>query len=148
MLYIGGHVQHFDGMTDEESEPLIDFLKKHSTRPEFTCRFRWESGTLAFWDNRCTQHFAINDYPAETRIMRRITVCGERRSDGGEQRAGVAPAPIDSRRRPARRFALAYQMHEYGAVRLFPRCTIRRVSRQRRPTSLRICLRRWWHTRR
>ena len=64
-------------MTDEESEPLIDFLKRHSTRPEFTCRFRWESGSLAFWDNRCTQHFAINDYPAETRIMRRITVCGD-----------------------------------------------------------------------
>ena len=76
-LYIGGHVQHFDDMTDEESEPLIDFLKQHSTRPEFTCRFRWESGSLAFWDNRCTQHFAINDYPAETRIMRRITVCGD-----------------------------------------------------------------------
>jgi taurine dioxygenase len=77
VLYIGGHVQHFDGMTDEESEPLIDYLKKHSTRPEFTCRFRWESGSLAFWDNRCTQHFAVNDYPAETRIMRRITVCGD-----------------------------------------------------------------------
>jgi taurine dioxygenase len=76
-LYIGGHVQRFEGMTDEESEPLIQFLKQHSIRPEFTCRFRWESGSLAFWDNRCTQHFAINDYPAETRIMRRITVCGD-----------------------------------------------------------------------
>jgi taurine dioxygenase len=64
-------------MTDEESEPLIEFLKRHSTQQEFTCRFRWESGSLAFWDNRCTQHFAINDYPAETRIMRRITVCGD-----------------------------------------------------------------------
>ncbi|HET8997830.1 MAG TPA: TauD/TfdA family dioxygenase [Acetobacteraceae bacterium] len=76
-LYIGGHVQRFDGMTDEESEPLIQYLKQHSTRPEFTCRFRWETGSLAFWDNRCTQHFAINDYPAETRIMHRITVCGD-----------------------------------------------------------------------
>jgi len=76
-IYTGGHVQKFDGMTDEESQPLIDFLKKHSTRPEFMCRFRWESGSLAFWDNRCTQHFAVNDYPAETRIMRRITVCGD-----------------------------------------------------------------------
>lgn len=76
-LYIGGHVQSFDGMTDEESQPLIDFLMKHSTRPEFTCRFRWERGSLAFWDNRCTQHFAVNDYPAETRIMHRITVCGD-----------------------------------------------------------------------
>jgi taurine dioxygenase len=77
VLYIGGHVQRFDGMTDEESEPLIQFLKQHSIRPEFTCRFRWETGSLAFWDNRCTQHFAINDYPAETRIMHRITVCGD-----------------------------------------------------------------------
>ncbi|HEX5325041.1 MAG TPA: TauD/TfdA family dioxygenase [Acetobacteraceae bacterium] len=76
-LYIGGHVQHFDDMTDEESRPIIDFLMQHSRRPEFTCRFRWETGSLAFWDNRCTQHFAINDYPAETRIMHRITVCGD-----------------------------------------------------------------------
>jgi taurine dioxygenase len=76
-LYIGGHVQHFDGMTAAESEPLIQFLKQHSTRPDFTCRFRWETGSLAFWDNRCTQHFAVNDYPAETRVMHRITVRGD-----------------------------------------------------------------------
>jgi taurine dioxygenase len=77
LLYIGGHVQKFDGMTDEESQPLIDFFMKHSVRPEFTVRVRWQNGTLTFWDNRCTQHFAINDYPAETRIMHRITVCGD-----------------------------------------------------------------------
>jgi len=76
-LYIGGHVQAFEGMTDEESAPLIAFLMAHSIRPEFTCRFRWETGSLAFWDNRCTQHFAVNDYPAETRIMHRVTVCGD-----------------------------------------------------------------------
>lgn len=77
VLYVGGHVQHFDGMTEEESDPLLNFFKQHSTRPEFTCRMRWETNTLVFWDNRCTQHFAINDYPAETRIMHRITVCGD-----------------------------------------------------------------------
>ena len=76
-LYIGGHVFKLENMTEEESEPLIQFLMKHSTRPEFTCRFRWESGSMAFWDNRCTQHFAINDYPSETRIMHRITICGD-----------------------------------------------------------------------
>lgn len=76
-LYVGGHVQRFDGMTDEESEPLLSWLKQHATRPEFTCRVQWEARTLTFWDNRCTEHFAINDYPAETRIMRRITVCGD-----------------------------------------------------------------------
>ena len=77
LLYIGGHVQGFEGMKDEESEPIIEYLMRHSTRPEFTCRFRWETGSMAFWDNRCVQHFAVNDYPAETRIMHRITVCGD-----------------------------------------------------------------------
>lgn len=76
-LYIGGHVQRFDGMTDEESIPLIDFFMAQSTRPDFTCRVRWVNGTVTIWDNRCTQHFAINDYPDETRIMHRITFCGD-----------------------------------------------------------------------
>jgi taurine dioxygenase len=76
-LFIGGHVHKFEDMTEQESKPLIDFLMQHSTRPEFTCRFRWKSGSVAFWDNRCTQHFAINDYPAETRIMQRVTICGD-----------------------------------------------------------------------
>lgn len=76
-LYIGGHVQQFDGMTEEESQPLVGYLMRHSIRPEFACRFRWEAGSLAFWDNRCTQHFAVNDYPAETRIMHRVTVRGD-----------------------------------------------------------------------
>ena len=77
VLYVGGHVFKFEDMTEAESEPLIDFLMAHSVRPEFTCRFRWEPGSLAFWDNRCTQHFAINDYPNETRRMHRITICGD-----------------------------------------------------------------------
>lgn len=77
LLYVGGHVQGIEGMKEEESQPLIDYLMQHSTRPEFTCRFRWETGSLAFWDNRCVQHFAVNDYPAETRIMHRITICGD-----------------------------------------------------------------------
>jgi taurine dioxygenase len=64
-------------MTDEESIPLTDFFMKHSTRPEFTCRVRWANGTLTIWDNRCTQLFAVNDCPAETRIMHRITICGD-----------------------------------------------------------------------
>ncbi len=76
-LFIGGHVFRFEDMTEAESRPLIDFLMQHATRPEFTCRFRWRTGSLAFWDNRCTQHFAINDYPAETRVMHRITICGD-----------------------------------------------------------------------
>lgn len=76
-LYIGNHVHRLDGMTDAESAPLIDYLREHSSRPEFTCRFQWRDGSLAFWDNRCTQHNAVNDYPNETRVMHRVTVCGD-----------------------------------------------------------------------
>ena len=76
-LYIGGHVHYLENMTEEESAPLIKYLYNHSQRPEFTCRFRWEQGSLAFWDNRCTMHFAINDYPPDTRVMHRVTICGD-----------------------------------------------------------------------
>jgi len=76
-LFIGGHVHDLADMTEDESAPLIDYLMKHATKPEFTCRFTWEPGSLAFWDNRCVQHFAVNDYPAETRVMHRITICGD-----------------------------------------------------------------------
>ena len=62
-LYInGGHTVRFKGMTEEESAPLLNYLFAHQARPELTCRFRWEVGSLAFWDNRCAQHNPINDY--------------------------------------------------------------------------------------
>jgi taurine dioxygenase len=77
-LYIGGHVHYLEDMTEEESQPLIQYLHRHSYQPAFTCRFRWEAGSLAFWDNRCTQHFAINDYPPGTRVMHRVTIRGDR----------------------------------------------------------------------
>ena len=67
----------FEGWTEAESKPLLDYLLEHGHRPEFTCRFRWSEGALAFWDNRCTQHFAINDYPAGKRLMHRITIRGD-----------------------------------------------------------------------
>jgi len=76
-LYVGSHVDTFEGMTEAESQPLVDFLMAHSIRPEFTCRFRWRPGSMAIWDNRCTMHFAINDYPAGTRRMHRITIRGD-----------------------------------------------------------------------
>ena len=74
-LYVSrSHTVRFRGMSEEESRPLIDWLQAHQTRPEFTCRVRWEPGTLTVWDNRCTQHNAVNDYHGERRRMRRLTV--------------------------------------------------------------------------
>jgi taurine dioxygenase len=74
-LYVSrSHTIRFRDMSEEESRPLIDFLQAHQTRPEFTCRVRWTPGTLTVWDNRCTQHCAINDYHGQRRRMRRLTV--------------------------------------------------------------------------
>ena len=78
-LYVNSaHTVRFAGMTEEESKPLIDFLITHAVRPEFTCRFHWEAETLAIWDNRCVQHFAINDYHGERRRVHRATITGDR----------------------------------------------------------------------
>jgi taurine dioxygenase len=74
-LYLSrSHTIRFKGMSEEESRPLIDWLQAHQVRPEFTCRVRWAPGTLTIWDNRCTQHNAVNDYHGQRRHMRRITV--------------------------------------------------------------------------
>ncbi len=67
----------FDGWTAEESAPLLGFLYQHIGRPEFCYRLQWAPGTLAFWDNRATWHWAINDYQGERRLMHRITLEGE-----------------------------------------------------------------------
>ena len=78
-LYVNlAHTARFEGMTEAESAPLLDFLFRHQVRPEFTCRFRWTRGALAFWDNRSTQHNPINDYHGHLRRMLRITIAGDR----------------------------------------------------------------------
>jgi taurine dioxygenase len=77
-LYVNvAHTVRFDGMTEEESRPLLEYLFRHQTRPEFTCRFRWRPGSIAFWDNRCAQHNAINDYAGHRRLLHRITLAGD-----------------------------------------------------------------------
>lgn len=78
-LYVNvAHTSHFKGMTESESEPILSYLFQHQVRPEFTCRFRWRAGSLAFWDNRAAQHNPINDYHGYRRVMRRITLAGDR----------------------------------------------------------------------
>ncbi len=77
-LYVNfGHTTHFKGMTETESAPILEYLFKHQIRPEFTCQLHWEIGTLAFWDNRITQHLPINDYHGYRRLLHRITLAGE-----------------------------------------------------------------------
>jgi taurine dioxygenase len=68
----------FKNMTPDESKPILEYLSVHAIRPEFQCRFRWEKDSVAFWDNRCTMHYAMNDYYQYRRIMNRITVAGDR----------------------------------------------------------------------
>jgi len=76
-LYVNpGFTLRFDGWSAADSRPLLEHLYRHATRPEFTCRFRWREGSIAFWDNRATWHYAANDYQGERRLMHRITIAG------------------------------------------------------------------------
>jgi taurine dioxygenase len=76
-LYVNpGFTIRFEGWSREESSPLLKYLYRHATRPEFTCRFNWKPGSIAFWDNRATWHYALNDYHGHKRLMHRITLEG------------------------------------------------------------------------
>lgn len=78
-IYVNAaYTERIEGMTVEESKPILHYLYRHSIRPEFTCRFRWTEGAVAFWDNRAAMHYPINDYHGFRREMRRITICGDR----------------------------------------------------------------------
>jgi taurine dioxygenase len=72
------HTVSIKGWTEEESLPLLKFLWAHQIKPEFTCRFRWQSGSLAFWDNRAAMHNPINDYHGYRRVLHRITLAGDK----------------------------------------------------------------------
>ncbi|MDP6136231.1 MAG: TauD/TfdA family dioxygenase [Arenicellales bacterium] len=76
-LYVNpGFTIRFSGWSDEESRPLLEYLYRQATKPEYTCRFHWQKNSLALWDNRATWHQALNDYPGQRRLMHRITIEG------------------------------------------------------------------------
>ncbi len=76
-LYVNpGFTTRFDGKSATDSRPLLHKLFAHAMQPRFVSRFQWRPGSIAFWDNRATWHFALNDYHGEERLMHRITVAG------------------------------------------------------------------------
>jgi taurine dioxygenase len=78
-LYVNSNfTSRINGITAEESDVLLPYLLRHVQRPDFQVRLRWQPGTVAFWDNRCTQHYAVPDYSGHRRVMHRVTITGER----------------------------------------------------------------------
>ncbi len=78
-LYVNAiFTSHVEGMEPAESEALLAELVREATYPEYQVRFHWENDSVAFWDNRVTQHYAVNDYWPRRRVMERVTIIGER----------------------------------------------------------------------
>jgi len=76
-LYVNpGFTRRFEGKTVEESQTLLYKLFAHAMKPQFHTRFQWRDGSIAFWDNRATWHYALNDYHGHERLMHRITIAG------------------------------------------------------------------------
>ena len=77
-LYVNGNsTTHIVGVSDRENDWLLPFLIDHVRSPEFQCRFRWAPGSIAFWDNRSAQHYAVPDY-SQRRVMHRVTLTGDK----------------------------------------------------------------------
>jgi taurine dioxygenase len=78
-LYVNAaFTQHIVGMDEDESDALLKQLYAQARVPEYQCRFRWRSDSIAFWDNRCTQHYAVSDDWPAVRRMERATIVGDR----------------------------------------------------------------------
>ena len=78
-LYVSpAHTARFVNLTEAESRPLLEYLFEHQVRPEFTCRFQWEPGSIALWDNRCALHNPVNDYDGYRRSLHRITMAEDK----------------------------------------------------------------------
>lgn len=79
ILYVNyGHTVRFKGFSEEESAPILQYLFQHQAKPEFTCRFKWDLGTMLFWDNRSVHHNPINDYHGYRRLLHRISLKGDK----------------------------------------------------------------------
>lgn len=78
-LFVNGNwTARIEGLTERENDALLPMLIDHVRAPEFQCRFRWREGSIAFWDNRWVQHYAVPDYDGNRRIMQRVTIEGDR----------------------------------------------------------------------
>jgi len=73
-----GFTTHINELSPAESRALLTFLYQHSVKPEFTVRWKWRDGDVAFWDNRNTLHYASDDYRPARRVMNRATIIGDR----------------------------------------------------------------------
>ena len=78
MLFVNPtYTTRIEGYDEDESRTLLDAVYRHCLRPEFSCRFRWEPGVIALWDNRNTMHYAVNDYDGFRRCLYRTTIEGQ-----------------------------------------------------------------------
>jgi taurine dioxygenase len=106
-LYVNEHfTRRIVEMNATESETLLNYLTRWVSNPRFTVRYRWSEGTVAIWDNRCTQHFVLNDFEGE-RIIHRVTVMGDR-PEGQEPRwePWIRPGRLSATSRHDRQLAL------------------------------------------
>lgn len=79
LLYVNkAHTTRFAGMSELDSAPILTFLFDRIIQPEFSCRFQWQRGSLAFWDNRACQHYPLNDYQGQLRKMLRVSLTGDK----------------------------------------------------------------------
>ncbi|QJP07612.1 taurine dioxygenase [Pseudomonas multiresinivorans] len=73
-----GFTTRINELEPAESRAILDLLFAHFARPEFTVRWRWKENDVAFWDNRVTQHYAVDDYRPQRRVMHRATILGDK----------------------------------------------------------------------
>jgi taurine dioxygenase len=87
-----GFTERIKGLRRKESDAILSMLFAHIQQPEFLVRWRWTPNAVAFWDNRVTQHYAVNDYLPHQRIMNRATVLGDRPYHRSRRPAAAAAA--------------------------------------------------------